>query len=59
MGNTLYNFTRDTPGVSNCKGGCLKVWPVFYADNIVAPSIINISDFGVMTNSEGNKTNNI
>ena len=55
MGNTLYNFTRDTPGVSNCKGGCLKVWPVFYADNIVAPSIINISDFGVMTNSEGTR----
>ena len=54
-GNTLYNFTRDMPGVSNCKGGCLKVWPVFYAENIVAPSLINTSDFGVITNSEGSK----
>ena len=54
-GNTLYNFTRDTPGVSNCKGGCLKAWPVFYAENIVAPSIMNISDFSVITNSEGSK----
>lgn len=54
-GNTLYNFTRDTPGVSNCKGGCLKAWPVFYAENIVAPSIMNNSDFGTITNSEGSK----
>ena len=54
-GNTLYNFTRDTPGVSNCKGGCLKAWPVFYAENIVAPSMMNTSDFGVITNSEGSK----
>lgn len=54
-GNALYNFTKDTPGVSNCKGGCLKAWPVFYADNIVAPSMMNTSDFGVITNSEGSK----
>jgi predicted lipoprotein with Yx(FWY)xxD motif len=24
---TLYVFTKDTPGVSNCSGGCLKNWP--------------------------------
>jgi predicted lipoprotein with Yx(FWY)xxD motif len=55
MGNTLYSFTRDTPGVSNCKGACLKNWPVFYTDNIVVPSLMNASDFGVITNSEGSK----
>ena len=54
-GNTLYNFTKDMPGVSNCKGGCLTIWPVFYAENIVVPSIMNTSDFGVITNSEGSK----
>ncbi len=54
-GNTLYNFTRDQPDISNCKGGCLKAWPVFYAENIVVPSIMNNSDFGVITNSEGSK----
>ncbi len=54
-GNTLYNFTKDAPGVSNCGGGCLKAWPVFYAENIVAPSMMNNSDFGVITNSEGSK----
>jgi hypothetical protein len=41
--------------VSNCKGGCLNVWPVFYTENIVAPSSINTSDFGVITNSEGSR----
>lgn len=56
-GNTLYNFTIDTPGVSNCKGGCLNAWPVFYADNIVAPSMMNTSDFGVITNTEGSRQN--
>lgn len=24
---TLYNFSKDTPGTSNCKGGCLTTWP--------------------------------
>jgi predicted lipoprotein with Yx(FWY)xxD motif len=23
----LYTFAKDTPGVSNCSGGCLKNWP--------------------------------
>lgn len=54
-GNALYNFTKDQPDVSNCKGGCLKAWPVFYAGDIVAPSIMNNSDFGVITNSEGSR----
>jgi len=54
-GKTLYNFTSDTSGVSNCKGGCLKAWPVFYADKIVAPSILNSSDFGIITNSVGSR----
>ena len=54
-GNTLYYFTKDTPGVSNCKGSCLNIWPVFYTDNIAAPSLMNTSDFGVITNSEGSK----
>lgn len=26
-GMTLYLFTKDTPGVSNCSGGCLQAWP--------------------------------
>ncbi len=26
-GHTLYTFNSDTPGVSNCKGGCVSSWP--------------------------------
>jgi predicted lipoprotein with Yx(FWY)xxD motif len=51
-GNTLYNFTRDTPGMSNCRDDCSKVWPLFNAFNIVAPSIMNSSDFGFITNND-------
>ncbi|MCE8424606.1 MAG: hypothetical protein J5U17_02380 [Candidatus Methanoperedens sp.] len=54
-GKTLYNFTKDSTGMSNCNAGCLKIWPVFYSRNIVVPSIMNASDFGVITNSEGSK----
>lgn len=50
-GNTLYTFAKDTPGVSNCNGACLNIWPVFYTGNIVAPSLLNTSDFGSITNS--------
>lgn len=28
-GKTLYVFDKDTPGVSNCTGQCLAVWPVY------------------------------
>ena len=26
-GHTVYRFNSDTPGVSNCKGGCISAWP--------------------------------
>ena len=25
--HTVYTFNSDTPGVSNCSGGCLATWP--------------------------------
>lgn len=39
---TLYTFDDDTPGVTNCFGGCLAVWPALYA-----PS--DAKDFGDFT----------
>lgn len=29
QGMTLYTFDKDTAGVSNCTGGCLKIWPAY------------------------------
>ncbi|TMF23129.1 MAG: hypothetical protein E6H90_05680 [Chloroflexi bacterium] len=26
-GHTVYTFKSDTPGVTNCKGGCISAWP--------------------------------
>jgi predicted lipoprotein with Yx(FWY)xxD motif len=31
-GMTLYTWDNDTPGVSNCNGGCATNWPPFYAE---------------------------
>ena len=30
---TVYVFDKDTDGVSNCEGGCAKVWPPVLAPN--------------------------
>jgi predicted lipoprotein with Yx(FWY)xxD motif len=32
-GNTLYLFTKDAPGTSNCNDDCAANWPPFYADD--------------------------
>ncbi len=38
-GMTLYTFTRDTPGVSNCNGNCAAAWPPLLASGTpVAPA---------------------
>lgn len=30
-GRTLYVFSKDKPGISNCTGDCNKSWPAFIA----------------------------
>lgn len=32
-GMTLYLFTKDVPGTSNCTGDCLVNWPAFVAED--------------------------
>ncbi len=32
-GRSLYYFSNDVNGQSNCSGGCLTAWPLFYADS--------------------------
>ncbi|WP_119068128.1 hypothetical protein [Aggregatilinea lenta] len=38
-GMTLYLFTNDTPGVSNCSGDCLVNWPPLLVDEGVQPTL--------------------
>ncbi len=54
-GMSLYYFDKDTKGISNCSGACLTNWPVYYSDNIVVPSGVNASDFGVIVRADGTK----
>lgn len=35
-GMTLYSYDKDTTGVSNCSGACLKAWPIYSADEAPA-----------------------
>ncbi|MDR6998642.1 beta-propeller fold lactonase family protein [Neobacillus niacini] len=54
-GMTLYYFTKDEPGVSNCTGKCLEIWPPFHADNVKAPSGFHRDDFGTIIRGDGQK----
>ncbi|HEX6223789.1 MAG TPA: hypothetical protein VFZ52_05235 [Chryseolinea sp.] len=50
-GRTLYFFARDTKGTSACTGGCASRWPIFYVDNLVLETgvdLIAAGDFGTI-----------
>lgn len=59
LNNSLYYFSNDFDGKSNCTGGCLDVWPVYYAgDNLSAAKLapgLDIADFGTITTAAGAK----
>lgn len=48
-GFTLYTFTRDTAGVSNCRGGCLQEWPPQH----VPAGVTVAAPFGTITGNDG------
>ncbi|GAP68801.1 por secretion system C-terminal sorting domain [Bacteroidales bacterium 6E] len=52
-GNTLYFFARDAKDVSNCTGGCLDNWPVFYDENLRVGEGLTSTDFGVIDRGNG------
>jgi predicted lipoprotein with Yx(FWY)xxD motif len=54
-GKTLYLFTKDDPGVSNCKGQCVVIWPPFYTDKVVVPAGLDAADFATITREDGKK----
>ncbi len=60
LGNTLYYFSNDFDGQSNCAGGCLALWPIYYAgDNLTQASLgtgLDIADFGTITTPAGKQT---
>jgi predicted lipoprotein with Yx(FWY)xxD motif len=38
-GMTLYLFTKDTPGISNCSGDCLAKWPPLLVEEGQQPTL--------------------
>jgi predicted lipoprotein with Yx(FWY)xxD motif len=54
-GMTLYIFTKDTPGVSNCTGSCATLWPPLTVQQGETPSLATgiPGQLGVITRSDG------
>jgi predicted lipoprotein with Yx(FWY)xxD motif len=52
-GMTLYLFTNDEPGVSNCSGDCLANWPAFSAEEpLTLPEGVP-GELGTITRDDG------
>lgn len=56
-GLSLYYFTKDLDGTSQCEDGCLASWPIFYEKEIKVSAGLESSDFGVITRADGSKQN--
>ncbi|GAA0447964.1 hypothetical protein GCM10008983_27570 [Lentibacillus halophilus] len=54
-GMTLYLFTKDEKGTSNCTGGCLENWPAFTAEDVDVPEGYNKDDFDTITREDTGK----
>ncbi|MFD2788388.1 hypothetical protein KCTC52924_01389 [Arenibacter antarcticus] len=54
-GNSLYFFSLDTKGTSECTGGCLNVWPVFYIEDVMLNDGLDAADFTTIDRSDGSK----
>ena len=53
-GRTLYLFTNDTPGVSNCAGGCALAWPpLLTVTDAAAGEGVNQALLGSTTRADG------
>ena len=56
-GKTLYYFSNDVNAQSNCTGGCLTNWPIYYADSASTTYTdgLSASDFKTITTTAGVK----
>jgi len=54
-GMTLYQFKKDSPGMSACTGGCLTKWPLYYREAVAAKDGLKAEEFGTITRADGQK----
>jgi predicted lipoprotein with Yx(FWY)xxD motif len=52
-GMTLYTYDKDSNGVSNCSGECLKIWPAYMTT--ASAGQIFPENISIITRSDGNK----
>lgn len=52
-GMTLYYFANDAADVNSCVDGCLKAWPIYYAEKLIVPAGLDAADFGTFTRTDG------
>ena len=53
-GMTLYFFTRDVAGASECNGGCVTNWPPLLAENFTVEPGLDQTLFSTITRDDGN-----
>ena len=54
-GMSLYIFSRDTKDTSECAGGCLSAWPIFYQEDLALDPGLEGSDFATIDRADGSK----
>lgn len=54
-GMSLYIFSKDVSGESNCTEACLNAWPVFYMEDLAVTEGLELSDFSTITRADGAK----
>ena len=52
-GMTLYYFSKDVPGKSNCFGQCVTAWPLYSPANFTVPSGLSQADFKTVDRGDG------
>lgn len=53
QGRSLYFFSLDAKGGSNCSGDCLGVWPVFHTAELTLDAGLESGDFGSIAREDG------
>lgn len=52
-GMTLYTYSKDTPGVSNCSGKCLAAWPALITNGAPVAGTGVTGKLGTITRDDG------
>lgn len=52
-GKSLYFFSNDITDGTQCTGGCLTNWPIYYKPEITVGEGLNATDFTTITRSDG------